>query len=265
MANHIRSAKSGVDWTSAELVAYNIKVQRQSALDFFGYVPTTISNTVHPAFMDANLPADEALSEGTCRLVRYLDFATDPQRCQAAVGDFVKELLRVLGFERRGTLLRSRFAIPLTICGDTACVAQTAACLLHDAFTILLVIRQDKTDIGDMNPEPQVIAEAIATFQFNNDGRTRLGVEPLETMTIPAIAMIGTRPVFYKIPITQQLSDAVISGQYPANQTVVNKCTFSPPSGRLCEGMEVLETRREILKYYTAFKGVAEQCWSQFI
>ncbi|KAK0502429.1 hypothetical protein EDD18DRAFT_691350 [Armillaria luteobubalina] len=43
-------------------------------------------------------------------------------------------------------------------------------------------------------------------------------------MTIPAITMLGTRPVFYKIPVRQELSDAVTTGQYSVSETEVVKC-----------------------------------------
>lgn len=52
--------------------------------------------------------------------------------------------------------------------------------------------QEDKTVISNKIPEAQVIAEAIVTFQYNNDARVRLDMEPLETMIIPAITMIGT-------------------------------------------------------------------------
>lgn len=180
MANSIRTAKSGSDWTSAELMDYNIISQKQSAEEFFGYAPNTIPDIIDPAFTDADLPANETLNDSTYRLIQYLSLATNPHRSQEpAVGDFAKELLRVLGFEKRGTLLRSRYAIPLTICGDTARVAQTDVCLVHGTSTILLVIQEGKTAISKRNPEAQVIAEAIATFQYNNDAR--LDMEPLES------------------------------------------------------------------------------------
>ena len=216
MTNSIRSAKSGSDWTSAELMDYNIISQKQSAEEFFGYAPNTIPDIIDPAFTDAHLPANETLNDSTYRLIQYLSLATNPHRSQEpAVGDFAKELLRVLGFEKRGTLLRSRYAIPLTICGDTARVAQTDVCLVHGTSIILLVIQEGKTAISNRNTEAQVIAEAIATFQYN-DARIRLDIEPLETMIIPAITIIGTRPIFYKIPVTQQLGDAVIAGSIPS-------------------------------------------------
>jgi hypothetical protein len=40
-------------------------------------------------------------------------------------------------------------------------------------------------------------------------------------MTIPCITMSGTRPTFYLVPVTQELSTAVIGGVYPATETTV--------------------------------------------
>ncbi|KIJ58274.1 hypothetical protein HYDPIDRAFT_34345 [Hydnomerulius pinastri MD-312] len=59
MANIIRSAKSGSDWTSNDLAAYNIAVHRQPADTFFGYTPSTISDGIDPAFLTATLPPNE--------------------------------------------------------------------------------------------------------------------------------------------------------------------------------------------------------------
>jgi len=264
MAAYIRSAKSGSDWTLAELAAYNIKVLTESSQVFFGHIPSAIPDTIDSAFLSATFPADKSLSKDTYRLVQYLDLVTHAHFSQeSAVDDFAKELLRWLDFELPGTILRTRVSIPLLICGDSGRVAQTDVCLMADSSTILLVIQQDKTVNSTKDPEPQVIAEAIAAFQYNNLARHRLGLQPLETMTIPAITMIGTRPMFYKIPVTQQLSDAVISGQYPVNQTVVTACVSAPSSSRVIEGMEVPETREEILKHYLAFKVMAKQYWAE--
>jgi len=43
-------------------------------------------------------------------------------------------------------------------------------------------------------------------------------------MTIPCITMSGTRPTFYLVPVTTELNDAVITGQYPATQTRILRC-----------------------------------------
>ncbi|KAM6489739.1 hypothetical protein JOM56_014762 [Amanita muscaria] len=85
---------------------------------------------------------------------------------------------------------------------------------------ILLVVEVDK---NLSNPEPQVIAKAIATFQHNNRKRVGLGLPTFDIMTIPCITMVGTRPFFYKVPVTMQLSDCVANGQYPSQPTVVSR------------------------------------------
>ncbi|KAK0457755.1 uncharacterized protein EV420DRAFT_476448 [Desarmillaria tabescens] len=142
MANIIRSAKSSNDWTSNDLVAYNIAVHRQSADAFFGYTPNTIPDGIDPAFLTATVPPHENLSDHTYRLLQYLHIATHASSNQeSAINDFAKELLHLLGFEERGTVLRSRYSIPFMICGDNGHVAQTNLCLVQGNTTILLVIQ----------------------------------------------------------------------------------------------------------------------------
>ncbi|PBK78988.1 hypothetical protein ARMGADRAFT_1093577, partial [Armillaria gallica] len=98
MANIIRSAKSGSDWTSNDLIAYNIAIRRQSSETFFGYKPNTIPDAIDPAFLTATIPPQDNLSDGTYRLLQYLDLATHANSGQeSAIDDFAKELLRLLG------------------------------------------------------------------------------------------------------------------------------------------------------------------------
>ncbi len=266
MANIMRSAKSGSDWTLNDLTAYNIVIHRQSSATFFGYKPNTIPDAIDPAFLTATVPPQENLSDDTYRLMQYLDLATRTNSGQEpAIHDFSRELLCLLGFEERGTILRSRYNIPFMICGDDRRSAQADICLLHVTSTILLVIQEDKTVISAKDPEAQVIAEAIAAFQYNNAARVRNGLDRLDSMTIPAITMIGTRPIFYKIPVTQELSDAIAMAQYPVSKTEVVKCVVAPTSRRLHEGMEVPEFRREILQHYEAFRRMAKECWERLV
>jgi hypothetical protein len=126
---------------------------------------------------------------------------------------------------------------------------------------ILLVVQETR---NDSDPEPQVIAKAIATFQHNNRKRAQSNHPVLDKMTIPCVAMIGTRPTFYKVPVTTQLNDSVITGQYPLEQTVVTRC--SPPTRRRAsEGMEIPNYRRKALQYFNAFRELAKTCWTEFI
>ena len=56
--------------------------------------------------------------------------------------------------------------------------------------------------------------------------------------------MTVTRPTFYLVPVTQELSDAVITGQWPEVETKVLKCITLVSHSQLSEGMETPEYRR---------------------
>ena len=84
-------------------------------------------------------------------------------------------------------------------------------------------------------------------------------------MTIPYIAMIGTRPIFYLVPVTRELSDAVATAQYPLSPTSVKKCAVLSNSCRLSEGMENPDFRQLALRHLTAFRTLAETHWSAFM
>ena len=118
------------------------------------------------------------------------------------MNDLAKSIHEVTGFDQIGTILRKRYDIPFTICGDSHRATRSDACLVHLNSMILLVIQQDKTTFSSTDPEPQIIAEAIATFQLNNRKRADLDLPQLDMMTIPCITMMGTRPCFYQIPVT---------------------------------------------------------------
>ena len=73
--------------------------------------------------------------------------------------DFAVYLLTMLGYVPRARMARTRADIPLTICGQQ-CHAKTDVCVV-DHNDILLLVQEDKRK----DPEPQLIAEAIAAFQ----------------------------------------------------------------------------------------------------
>jgi hypothetical protein len=264
MANIIRSAKSGTDWGANELMAYNITVNAIPPQEFFPQGANVPSTGLDPALITAALDADD-VSDDTYRFLTYLDLATNAGK-ETAIDDFAREVLRTLGFEERGLALRTRHIIPLSICGDISKVAQTDVCLLDRRSVVLLVLQKDKMIFNPSDPEAQVIAEAIAAYQYNDQKRQRMGLHPLDTMTIPCITMIGTRPTFYLVPVTKALSDAVITGQWPAVKTEVAKCvTVAGHNRRSSEGMETPEYRRVALQRFIAFKALAKNQWEKFL
>lgn len=267
MANLIRSAKSGSDWTTNDLLAYNIRVSSQSSYRFYGQPVLTFANlsSLDPHLLSGTL-STQGISDETYRLLQYIDLASRANSGQESViNDFAKEILRALGYEKRGLILRSHYAIPLLIGGEPNRLAQTGVCLLQGSSTILLVVQGDKTADNVRDPEPQVIAEAIATFQCNNRTRARLGEPELDSMTIPGIVMIGTRPIFYLVPVTRELSEAVITAQYPHSPTTVQKFVVTSNTRRLSEGMESPDFRQLALQHYAAFHTLAEAHWSAFM
>ncbi|KAM6498451.1 hypothetical protein JOM56_006399 [Amanita muscaria] len=178
------------------------------------------------------------------------------------MNDLARSILQVTRFQERGTILCGCYNILFTSCGDPA-NAETGVCLIHRLNCMVLLVVQEAST-GSCEPEAQVIAEAIAAFQHNNQKRRDLGLQSLESMTIPCITMVGTRPFFYKVPVTMQLSNAVASGKYPQPLTTVTSC--APPDGRRAtDGMEELDYRRVALQYYDAFHQLAKSFWTTFL
>ena len=254
MANINRSAKSGSDWTSNELLAYNIDVVVEDALTFF-QMPNLPAPTVDPEILTADHYANVA-NDNTYFFLRGLDLAMAPIPAQeSAVDDFTVVLFRELGYVRRGRMARTRMDIPLLICGEPRS-ARTDVCIVTDE-DILLLVQEDKRHKEPSDPEPQLIAEAIAAFSANNHTRTRtLGLPALPNKTIPGIVMKGTSPIFYKVDVTTALVQAVATGTYPNTTTMVH--AYLPdiprPNRRWSEGMKSLDNRQIILSCFEAFK-----------
>ncbi|KAF8335811.1 uncharacterized protein EI90DRAFT_3047201, partial [Cantharellus anzutake] len=162
----------------------------------------------------------------------------------------------LLGYVPRTRIARTRADIPLAICGEQR-HAKTGVCIIDSDDDILLLVQEDKRHKDRKNPEPQLIAEAIAAFQTNNARRTRiLGQDAIDAKVIPGITLVGSSPIFYKIRVTTELAQAVELGRFPATPTVVyaHLPVVSRPARRLSEGMKPLDNRGHILACYEAFK-----------
>jgi hypothetical protein len=143
MANLIRSPKSGSDWTTNELIAYNITVTAQSPQEFFRRNPEPSLAGVDPSLIDSAVDADN-VPDSTFEYLTHLDLATNAGQ-ESFIDDFARETLRILGFAERGLALSTRYITPLTICGDSRRTAQTNVCLLDRRSMILLILQEDKT------------------------------------------------------------------------------------------------------------------------
>ncbi|KAH9071197.1 hypothetical protein EDB83DRAFT_2541838 [Lactarius deliciosus] len=248
-------AQSGSDWTASELSAYNITVVPQRKEVFFGTID--FPDPIEPplaGFMATKSRQDAAdTDKGTKQLLHYLDLAMEPKIGQeAAVVNFAAELLRGLGYDDDNRIVFIRHAIPFLICGENS-VAQTDVCVMDDN-EILLLLQEDKGLTNMADPEPQVIAGAIATFALNNRKRERqLNLPPRGSAMFPCLTMVGTSPIFYKITVTAALNKAVQTGTYPETETRILRYVPALPR-RNSEGMRPLSNRLEILRCLEAFK-----------
>ena len=257
MANIIRNAKSGSDWTRNDLAAYNISLVSRSAAAFFGQDPLPVPNN-HPQLL-THPTTDGITDRDAYRVLEYMDLAmTLVPNEESAVDDFAMHLLLALGYAEMnsGRSVRTRKDIPLYICGEWR-HAKTDVCVIdRNLNSIILLVQEDKRymDFGD--PIPQLVAEAIAAFQHKNHTRQQSGLPPLDGKVMPGVTMIGTSPSFFKVRVSTELVSAIELGQYPATPTIVEMHVpvIPRPACRLSEGMRPLDNRSVILACFEAFK-----------
>lgn len=255
MANITRNAKSGSDWTANELLSYNIKIVEQSFAHFFQAADLPPLSEGTRSFVETldRAAAKQANDKDTYKLLNHLDLAHNPEVGQeAAVDRFADVLLEKLGYTSGFRITLTRQSFPLLICGSN-CKARTNVCIC-DENDILLFVQVDKCLDNDVDPEPQLIAVAVAAYQCNNRIRQGdLGLPILEEIIFPAITLVGTFPTFYKIKVTSALNDAVVTGTYPGAETIVFRHIPQLPY-RNSEGMKPLENRNVIIRYLEAFR-----------
>lgn len=131
--------------------------------------------------------AKQANDEDTYKLLYYLNLAHNAGVGQEAdVDSFAHNLLEKLGYDSGFRIFLTRQSLPLLICGSN-CNARTEVCIC-DNNDILLLVQKDKClDNDDVDPEPQLIVDAIAAYQHNNRNRQiDLHLPILEEMVFPA-------------------------------------------------------------------------------
>lgn len=105
---------------------------------------------------------------------------------ESAVDDFAVHLFRALGYTGRAVArtTRTRKDLPFLVCGEER-HAKADVCIM-DGLEILLLVQEDKRHLDSSDPEPQLIANAIAAFYNNNITRVQaLGLPTLQDKVIP--------------------------------------------------------------------------------
>ena len=80
----------------------------------------------------------------------------------------------------------------------------------------------------------------------------------MRSQTIPAIAMVGISPVFYRIIVTTALIDALVTSAYPVETTTILRYVppVPDPENYAAEGMRPLENRRVVFQCLAALKEI---------
>jgi hypothetical protein len=249
-----RICKSGSKWTQDDLESFNIKVLKKFEKEFFGVSLNEVSLDGVPYGL-VNLELSTTDDMESYKILEYLDLAMLViESEESAVDDFASRLLEVLKFEKDGQVIRTRKNIRLFMCGKYT-HAKTDVCIV-DKKRILFLIQENKSHIRFSDPEPQLIAEAIAAFQHNNERIKYLGLEEIREHTFPCITMVGTYPTFYKIKITRELDKAVRSGKFPVSKTLVERFNPIDDESGYSRGMRLLGDRKRILQSFIAFRSV---------
>ncbi|KAF9470903.1 hypothetical protein BDN70DRAFT_939343 [Pholiota conissans] len=260
MANLVRSAKSGSNWTQAELDAYNITVISQDAATFFG-VPHLPQLHVSQELL-AKESAIDMVDDKNAELINLLDLAMGPSSEDSAVDDFAVELFKMLAYVRRHRIARTGKDIPLLICGEWKHAKADVCILDREQNDIMLLLLEDKRfgqgELSSTDAEAQLIAMSIAAFSRNNRCRVDTGLPEHRSKVIPGIVMVRTAPVFYKTEVISDLEYNIRHGLYPPNVTVVARHlpTVPRPNRRRSEGMKPLNSRSHIMRCYEAFKPI---------
>ncbi|KAK7022159.1 hypothetical protein R3P38DRAFT_1110480 [Favolaschia claudopus] len=274
MADLPRSPKSGHEWGPNEQLAYNIRFETIPPEEFFISPDFPSLDHLDPTILTTTIPRGRNDPTFHVSYLNYLEMAAlsfAPESREPNLNlDLTRETLYLLDFragdlaERNPQLVNGiliammPFTIDLQVCKETK-FAVSDLCLMHGrSFLVMIVIIKDT--FNSLDPQSRLVSTAVAAFQHNNKRRVQLGLQPLETMTIPCIIMSGLRPSFYLAPVTRRLCDAVTAGEYPSSQTVVSMCS-DIVAGEPSIGMEDPGYRRIALQRFLAFRDLARVHW----
>ncbi|KAF8976005.1 hypothetical protein BDQ17DRAFT_1385091 [Cyathus striatus] len=234
MANNIRSAKSASDWTNSDLDSYHITLNEKHALTFFG-IQTLLQPSVHQEILN-NTDVDDMQQDIHAMWLAHLENAMIINGSERAVDIFIIMHFMLMGYSCRKRVADVGMNLPLFICGERR-NAEANVCIVDKTHN------RGRQEVGDVEPgkaQAQLVAEAAEN-----------GLPHLEEVVIPGIVMVGTLPIFFKVPITRTLASHIRHGTYPLDETRVD--TVIHP---LIEGMKPLDNRRVIFQCYEAFKAI---------
>jgi len=255
--------KSGSDWDDKDLQRYNIKIVYQNTLDFFGVSDSELPlPRVPDEVLTVEYPRAAQHDDAYLLLSTMNHVVNNNQGKDSSVVDFTAHLFRVLGYvgKAEGRSTRNRIQVPISEY-YLEILAKPDIGITDKNDQIVLLVQEDKANLDSSHsthPEVELIAGAIAAFVSNNLNIQNDFRGILVDQVMAGIVMRGTMPVFYKIPITAQLVDAVSRGMKPEQETIVDayipEFPEQPSDVSVKQSFGCLKSRRVILSCFEAFK-----------
>jgi hypothetical protein len=145
MVNLVSSAKSGHEWNSNELHAYNIKFEFQDAQQFFEET-TLPAPSVHQDILTA-LTGDDATDERSCNLLNDLYLAMMHGSPESLVRRFGEQLFKFLGYGRYPRHIYPRKELELLNRGERKCAIPDVCVFDMRTNDIFLLFQVDRAVI----------------------------------------------------------------------------------------------------------------------
>ena len=254
-----------MDWTSADLAAFNIIVQDQDQESFFDGPLPDYSGL--PGFLETEdiiIPRDShlSLSDNVKRAREEAD--AEPMAADWGFNLFLASLLDFMKYGYKShhpahTMIRMGTPIRLAVRNETASTIANVEVHHLPSNLTMLILQHSKTIIKRSDPEAHLIASAIGVFQQDGRVQTRTKIELEQRVILGITTAEQFIPTFYKIKVTAELGHAVRFGEKPAKQTIVyrHKARFPKPD----EDIITLENRRRTVLYLEGFRKLLEaQC-----
>ena len=266
---------AGSNWSNTELDFFRIKIVPEYDFNsFFLEDPPEVLSGNASVIVDLDLSRADILetidwssigSKPITRFTKHVLAVTKTHKNEeSAVDDLAKAIFELLDYDDNDLNIRTREELKLEMCNKDT-FAKPDLCIETSTLTIKLLVQEDKSYqvATRVNPEAQVVAEAIAAFQENNRINEKLDINSRDNQLIPCITMLGTCPTFYLFNVTKALSNAVKEGKRPQNVTEIKRYKIKMHTLATGDALLISKYKREIMQCYTALKkfvvGKADQ------
>jgi hypothetical protein len=159
------------EWSKKEVTGYKIDIEAVTRDQFFrlDVWPSSLANYLDDEILE--LPPGSHLAyklNVPGRVTDYLNYLKLVHENSLDSIELVAAILKILHFDDEPTKTISHCPYLTPEMGNQDCTAQTNICVIHVPTDIILVTVEDRLLSKKTDPEAQIIAEAIATFQQNN-------------------------------------------------------------------------------------------------